>query len=275
MDFTSLSNEQRKRFDEDGFLIVRGALDAGTVARLIEAGDRLVESPRTSQRQRSPDGQYDGFRNCITLDPAFEPLLMWSKTVPLLLQLFGSNVQLATSHLIYKYPDPPGTPPSRRLPGWHRDIAGVPDDLGHASVPRMEAKIAYYLTDLSEPACGATLMAPGSHLLKERLKIDAQTGDPEKVCEPSLRPGDAVIFENRTWHAGGVNLSKRIRKAVMFGYAYRWLKPMDYLIQPKELVERMDPIGRQLLGGTDDFAGAYVPGGGGEPIREWLKTHCS
>lgn len=273
MDFKAITPEQKRQFYEEGYLIVRNALDADTVARLIEAGDRLCASPRLENRQRSTDGLFDGFRNVVALDDAFLPLLDWHATVPLIVQLFGPRIHLATSHLIYKHPDPAGTPPTKRCPGWHRDIMHTPEDLGHAYIPRMEMKCAYYLTDLREPNSGATLMAPGSNHLKERIKINPETGDPANALEPSLRPGDAVFFENRTFHAGGANLCGRTRKAVMFGYSYRWLKPMDYEVQPRELVEKTGTIGRQLLGAETDAEGRYVPGGGCEALTAWCKTH--
>ena len=155
MQFTKLTAEQRRLFDEMGFLIVRNAIDAPTVAGLIEAADRLVESDLTIDRQTSADGLFDGFRNVVAHDEAFLPLITCPATLPLIVQLFGPHIHLVTSHLIYKYPDAPGTPANVRQPGWHRDMAGTPEDLGHAHIPRMEMKCAFYLTDLSEPHSGS------------------------------------------------------------------------------------------------------------------------
>ena len=53
---------------------------------------------------------------------------------------------------------------------------------------------------------------------------------------PSVSPGDVLLFENRTWHAGGVNTSGRTRKCVMMQYAYRWVKPIDYVEHPPSLM---------------------------------------
>ena len=273
MEFTALAIEQKQQFYEQGYLIVRNALDSKTISNLIEASDRLCASKQLENRQRTPDGLYDGFRNVISVDDAFIPLLTWNKTVPLIAQLFGPRIHLATSHLIYKHPDPEGSLPTKRNPGWHRDIMHTPEDLGHAHIPRMEMKCAYYLTDLKEPNSGSTLMAPGSNHLKEKLYIDPKTNDPVNALEPSLNPGDAVFFENRTWHAGGANLTNRTRKAVMFGYCFRWMKPMDYLLQPPALVEKVDALGRQLLGACTDPDGRFIPGGGSEPLIEWCTKH--
>lgn len=44
---------------------------------------------------------------------------------------------------------------------------------------------------------------------------------------PDLGPGDVVLFENRTYHAGGVNRTARARLAVFLQYGFRWLNPVD------------------------------------------------
>jgi ectoine hydroxylase-related dioxygenase (phytanoyl-CoA dioxygenase family) len=275
MEFVPLTAEQKRQFEEEGYLIVRNALDEATIAALIEAGDRLVASERTENRQRTPDGVYDGFRNVISMDEAFLTILQNPRTVPLIVQLLGPNLHLITSHLIYKNPQPAGTPTTKRLPGWHRDIAGTPQDLGHANIPRMEMKCAYYLTDLQEPYSGVTMFAPGSNRAKEALPVgEGGQQDPENALTPRLKAGDAVFFENRTWHAGEPNLTDRVTKAVMFGYGYLWLRPFDYDKQSPELTDKVtDPIGQQLLGALKGPEGRFVPGGISTPLREWCKQH--
>jgi len=272
MEFTSLSDEQRRQFDQEGYLIVRNALDSDQVARLIEAGDRLIGSDLTLNRQTN-SATYDSFRNCISLDDTFLELLMQPTTVPLVVQLFGENLHLCTSHLIYKAPNPSGTPRDFRQPGWHRDVANTPYDLGHGNIPRMEMKIAYYLTDTSEPCSGVTMFAPRSNHLKEAIHIPEGSKDPAGAVEPSLRAGDAVFFENRTFHAGAANLTDRTTKAIMMGYAFNWMRPMDYLIQSDELLDKVDDIGKQLLGGMKGPEGRFVPGCVTWPLKEWCKQH--
>ena len=94
-----------------------------------------------------------------------------------------------------------------------------------------------------------------------------------------LNPGDCVFFENRTWHAGAANLSDRIRKAVMVGYSYDWVNPTDYRQQPPELVEKLSPIERYLVGEpVDDNPAQFDFTGGPNPIndlvrREWISFH--
>jgi hypothetical protein len=70
-----------------------------------------------------------------------------------------------------------------------------------------------------------------------------------------LNGTDVVLFENRTWHAGGCNTSGRPRIALMIQYGYRWLAPVDD--PAPDLLERSDltDVQRQLLGAADPQPG--------------------
>ena len=271
--FTPLVDEQRQQFHDDGYLIIRNVLDNDTIDRLIKVGDRLIATAERFNRYQVDDGLYDGFRNCITMDDAFIPLLTQPTILPLVIQLLGSNLQLSTSHLIYRYPDPPGTPPTKRNPGWHRDNGRTSLDLGHANYPRIGLKCAYYLTDLSQPNSGVTMFAPGSNQLTEPVEIPEGRADPANAIEPLLNPGDCVIFEYRTWHAGAPNFTDITRKAVMIGYAYQWLKPMDYVRQSPEFVEKLNDVERFLVGERVDDELEFKPSGGVNPLNAWCAQH--
>ena len=273
MEFVKITPKQKHQFDEEGYLIVRNALDSETVDSLIAAGDRLIASDAVQNRQRSHGGIYDGFRNCVAMDDAFLKLMTYPPTFSLVTQLLGANLSLLTTHLIYRHPDPAGSPDTGRIPGWHRDHYTSLHDLGHAAIPRHSLKIAYYLTDLSEPNSGATLMAAGSNQLKERMVIPEGQADPETRVEPLLQPGDCVIFENRTWHAGAANFRNHTRKAVMFGYAYNWIRPTDYRFQSPEFVEKLNPMQRFLVGESVDDTQEFQFDGGANPIRDWCAEN--
>ena len=102
MDFVPVTPAQKQQFDEQGFLIVRNVLDRDTTSAITEASDRLIASDQTENRQRTNNGLYDGFRNCVSMDDAFMPLLTHPKTFSLVAQLLGPNLGLLTSHLIYR-----------------------------------------------------------------------------------------------------------------------------------------------------------------------------
>ena len=115
-----------------------------------------------------------------------------------------------------------------------------------------------------------TLMARGSHLRTEPLQIARGEVDPVnvEVCDLRLNGGDALLFENRIFHTAAPNGSNRVSKLLMYGYAYRWMKPEVYLEVPaKRHLEKADPIGRQLIGGYRDID--TLPWA----LEEWTKRH--
>ena len=273
LEYTPVPAEQIRQFDEQGYLVIRNVLDDATIAQLIAASDRLIDSDLQTNRQSNPTGLYDGFRNTVTLDDTYIPLMTHPKILPLVVHLLGSNLQLMTSHLIYKYPNPPDTPDTHRAPGWHRDYMQAMQALGHYSIPRIELKCAYYFTDLSQPKSGNTMVVPGSNLLTERLEIPAGQADPAGAIEPLLQPGDCLLFENRTWHAGAVNLFDHIRKGIMIGYGYRWVMPMDFRRQSEDFIAKLSPLERFLAGEAYDDVAGFQPDGGANPLRDWCKEH--
>lgn len=271
--FEPLTEAEIAQFDSDGYFVVRNALNAEAVDQLIAAGDRLIASDLQESRQMTENGRYDGFRNAVTLDDAFVSLIDHERVLPIVVQLLGANLHLVTSHLIYKKPDPADTPDTFRQPGWHRDYAQAMHDMGHVAIPRLLVKCAYYLTDLSEAQRGATMVAPGSNLLCGKPDVPEGQVDPMGAVEPSLQPGDCLIFENRTFHAGAIHRGASERKAIMMGYGYRWVMPMDYVKQEDEFMAKLNPLQRYLAGGRADDVKNFQPGGGRNPLAEWCEEH--
>ena len=270
--FKTIAKADIDFFDQNGYLIIRKALDENTISTLIEAGDRLIHSDRTKLRQRGGD-RYDSFRNSITLDDTFIRLIDWPEIVPIVVQLLGANLQIMTSHLIYKYPDPADFSDTHRQPGWHRDYLQATRDMGNAAIPRLLVKCAYYLTDLSEPNRGVTMVAAGSNHLEGGLNLTAGKVDPSTAVEPSLKAGDCLIFENRTFHAGAAHRGNSIRKAIMIGYGYRWVVPMDFVTQSADFLAKLTPIQRYLVGEPVEQVEEFLPGGTRNPIKEWCRKH--
>ena len=268
MDFIDLKPEQRQSFDEDGFLVVRNALDTGTVDRMTKAGDRRAEA-FLNKPEVLDKAEYNhlDLRPGLLEDEPFFKLVANSTTVPLIVQLLGPNIHLHSTALIYKRPEDPSGEPFRR--GWHRDIR-MPKDLGHQSLPRVGIKVCYCLTDFHQPNSGMTLFARKSHLSNEALVLSKGRVDPANMesCDLILNAGDAVLFENRIFHTAAPNRSNRVSRVLMYGYAYRWMKPEVYLdIPDQQLLEKADPISRQLLGGYRDVDTAPWA------LQRWAKRH--
>jgi ectoine hydroxylase-related dioxygenase (phytanoyl-CoA dioxygenase family) len=254
MEFVRLTAEQRKSFDEDGFLVVRNVLDADTVQRATAAGDGLAHAflnkPELLDR---PEYNHLDLRPAVlTEKPLFE-LMRNATGVSYVMQLLGPNIHLHSTALIYKRPSSSEAPAFRR--GWHRDIR-MPKDIGNQSLPRVGIKICYALTDFHEPNSGMTLLGRATHTRIEPLVLRKGAVDPDdvEVCDLQLNAGDAFLFDNRLFHTAAPNLSNRTSKVVMLGYAFRWMKQEIYLetLDPSYF-KQQDPITRQLLGGYRDI----------------------
>ncbi len=254
MDFHRLTAEQRKSFDEEGYLVVRNALDADAVARLTEAADRLAHAFLNKPKLLGK-AEYNhlDLRPGLFSEKAMFDLVTHGPTVSLIVQLLSPNIHLHSTSLICKRPEDPDGPAFRR--GWHRDIR-IPKDLGHQFLPRVGIKVCYCLTDFPEPRSGITMIAPKTHLRAEPLVVPKGAVDPVGVetADLTLAAGDAFLFDNRLYHTATPNRSARTSKVVMYGYAYRWMKQEIYLDRvPERQLAQYDPVTRQLLGAYKDI----------------------
>jgi hypothetical protein len=104
---------------------------------------------------------------------------------------------------------------------------------------------------------------------------DIQWPDPEGAIEVTAEPGDAVFFDRRIWHTRSRNYSEHTRKAVFFGYTYRWTAIRDDIaaMRASDWFSRLTPVQQQLLGGAEDLGGDHAWGHdpATTPLYGWLK----
>jgi hypothetical protein len=257
------------------FEILSDAITIEQRTTMLDAAQSLLATDITTGRDRGADGK-DGFRGVVNLDEAFLPLVANEQVLAPLLDLLSPNIRLLSSQLVVLASIGQGelrTIRTPERPGWHRDMYGVTDDLGIAGTPRMAIKCAYYLSEIG-PDTGSTMFLPGSHKLCTRPAIPVGGIDPDGAITPELGQYDAVLFENRTWHAGGLNFSGAPRIALMMQYGYRWLAPVDDTYQRLLETEALSDVQRQLLGAPDRAAdGSVAKGSGSGPLSRWWQQH--
>jgi hypothetical protein len=81
-----LTDEERRHFERDGYLVVAGALDRPTMDRLIAAVDRI------DRRERTPAHGAEkllSFTNFLPEDDAFVDLIDWPRTFPKVWGILG------------------------------------------------------------------------------------------------------------------------------------------------------------------------------------------
>lgn len=262
-----LTSAERDFFDTNGYLIVENALDPETSQHLLDAVDRIDARERTAESR----GKLMSVPNIVHEDPALIDLIDCPTTFPKVWGILGWNTYLYHSHIDV-------TPPADEAAltwrvAWHQDSMRVNDEIESHPRPRLSIKIGYYLTDVSEPGRGNTLIVPGSHLSDEiDCPADGVSNPPgtEPLC---VRPGTAVFIDRRIWHSRSPNLCDQTRKVIWYGYSYRWLRPKDAMTVG-HLYPQLDPMRRQILGDGLSANGTYDPHDGDVPLRTWLREHC-
>lgn len=258
----NMTAEQRDQFDQEGYLIVPDALDESMLTQLLEAADRVDRDERVA-KNIDPGATMAKFRTLVE-DDVFLELLDWPKTFPLIWDLLGWNVQHYISHLIY-YPPESSNRVDLKPGGWHQD-GGRPVPEMERPQPRLSLKVGFWLTDISQVENGGIRIIPGSH--KGDRPPDLHSED--DILQLQVKAGTAVLFDRRMWHARGINTSDITRKVLFLGYSYRWLRGLDYNVMPDEILEKCDPIRRQLLGDGFDVKGWWQPTDADVPLKTWL-----
>lgn len=263
-----LTQEERRTFEETGVLTVEDALAPEHVAALGAAADGL-------HRRAVADGQDSRaayfLPDFIPRDPLFTDLVDYERILPRVWGILGWNIYLYHAHLIVTPPS--GKPRDDRTFGWHQDSGRVNMEMETHPRPRLSLKVAYFLSDTSVEGRGNFWVVPGSHL-RDTLERPADGAGQPEGAEPVLaRPGTAVFFDRRTWHAASPNWSDVTRKVLFYGYGYRWIRTKDDMTV-RDLWERSDPVRRQLLGDGVNANGRYSPTDADVPLRGWLREHC-
>lgn len=266
-----LTDEQRQRFDRDGFLVLRDALPQEFVSRLIEAADRLFDAGVAKDGLSAR--HHWQMRNCLPADPVFRELVDYPTVLPIVTGLLDWDLHLITSHLIVRPPSPPGTTDHFKGEGWHRDGGQSARQMAEPH-PRLFLKVAYFLSDQSGTGRGNTMVVPGSNRLTGPPAQAPDAPHPYGAIEITGKPGDAFLFEQRCWHAVGPNYSNITRKTLFMGYGFRWVRAMDYFAPYTDLFPECTPVQRQLLGEIVTPMGLYLPTEEDVPLRaKWQEWY--
>ena len=241
----------RDELERDGFAVVPGALSAAEVDLLVAAVDRV-------RRREAPDGHALHRIAFVGLDEAFLELLDHPTAFPLVPEVLGWNVYMYHCHLDV-HPPAPDAPSHWR---WHQDGGRQNVELASPR-PLLSVKIAWFLTDVPDADHGALRVLRGSHA-RDTLPRGAEPADAEPIL---VQRGTAVILDRRLWHARGDNRSSTTRIALFYAYTHRWIRPRDELDLDPALLERLDPVKRQLLGAGTSAIGYWIPTDDDVPLR--------
>jgi ectoine hydroxylase len=284
-----LTEEQRQLFEEQGFLSVPRALSAERVNLLLTATRRIRERDEAAQRRTTPTEDWRSkfhrpsskqqdecdqdrwqARHIIIRDDSFLDLIDNPTTFPAVVEILGENIFLMGSHAMVRERTAMSREEFIRFGlDWHRDLGTSALEMSEPH-PRLSVRVAFWLTEINEPGEGAMQVVPGSHRLIGRPAISPTTNQPYGAIEIHAKPGDALLFEQRLWHAGAPNITDRPRICLFYAYGYRWLRPDDYREIPNDVLNRVSPVRRQLLGAVATELGYYLPTAADVPLRDWI-----
>ncbi|SDO34623.1 Phytanoyl-CoA dioxygenase (PhyH) [Paenibacillus sp. yr247] len=199
----------------------------------------------------------------------FLDLVDYDKVLPKVWDLLGWNIYMYHTHMIVTPPS--GQEKSEKTFSWHQDSGRVNMEIETHPRPRLSLKVAYFLSDLSVPGRGNFWIVPNSHLHDIMELPENGIGQPIGAIPVCVKPGTAVFFDRRLWHAASTNWSDITRKVLFYGYGYRWIRRKDDMTMVEELLEKSDPIRRQMLGDGINCNGYYTPTDGDVPLKVWLK----
>ncbi len=206
--------ELQQEYDEKGFCIARGAIDAGLAAETVEHVQWLV--------RKHPDTRPERLHHQLIVDdPFMHRLVCDDRLVDIAAQFIGPNVAMFGAHYIAKKPE------TGQAVRWHQDGSYWP-------LEPMEVTTLWVAGTDSTVENGCMRVVPGTHtqrLLKRSEMVDL---DPDKyVLGIGMRPdqideadafdlelnaGDISIHHPNIVHGSNSNTSDQWRVGLTLRY---------------------------------------------------------
>lgn len=249
-----------RRFNEEGYLVLRNVLSEERVARLNRAVDEILG--------QEPGSLSYSIYNAVERHPEIAALIDEPELLPLVVNILGYNIQFHISHLTVRHPNPDAADiGAMGYINWHQDGTTPLLPTVNGITARYYMKICYLLSDMSEPDRGNTKVIPRSHnrsyVPEHRDALKELPGEVH-ICG---KPGDVFLFPQNLWHSAAPNRSSHTRRQLFIGYSYTWMRPLDYREPSEQLLRGAQPIRLQLLGKHVDNPFNYYTGLKDMPLK--------
>ena len=253
-----LTSAQARSFASDGFLHLKHAIPPKLVERALGAVDQMI-----SEYEAERPGKHGGVYTIIATllksghtNGAIDELMDHPALFPILLDLMGPYIQIMGSQIYVRYPQLGAADPTRMLSGYHTDAG---PSLGQIHVTEdslpINLKVQFFLTDILAEDRANFCVVPGSHRtpLPSKAERDLEPGWPSTGQQLLVEAGDIVIFPNTLWHGVASNQQEdNVRRSLTFRYGQMWSRPYDYQVCPPNVLDRMTPRRRRLMGDMGD-----------------------
>lgn len=279
-----LTDDERQQFHDEGYVVVRNAIDQHRRRRVEAIIDEVYEEEKAAGNLWKNDWLH--LQGGVTRNREFTSLLDHNRAFRWIWGLLGWNIYTHHNHLDVNPPLDESGKPERW--GWHQDgwrqnsdTETMAEHHGYDSPrPQLSLKVALVFSDLSEADRGSTLIIPGSHLSDTLARPDDPEDfeHPEGAIQVTANPGDALVFDRRMWHSRSRNVSDITRKIFFLGYTYRWIRPLDPmpLDRDSQWWSELTDVQKQLVGdgpNLPDYWGIHPKGGINDdiPLRAELE----
>ena len=268
----TLTAEQRRQWQVDGYLHLKGVLNPDEVEHYSGQMDRVRTLPgyepdrkpdlpigHYSWMEQTPDQDPSGFmdrRELLTYDQSFIDLMDRAPVFDYVVDIMGPNILFSMSQAIVR-------PASPKFPGYTHTDGGESLRLTRVSEtsPPIAMKAMYLLTDVTEKDRGNLTVFPGSHM--RPIPLPGERSEPITPYSPGAaqlmgNAGDVYLFPHALWHGPSRNESNTARKVLLYNYCQLWVRCYDYGAIP-DVAQRCTPRQRRLLGdlGYDFMPGSY------------------
>jgi hypothetical protein len=208
--------DEWRRFERDGFLLVEDAIEGDDVDRYIAASDRVAAASG-----HAAGSAFTPWGGVAHLDPVFAALIDHPRHVGYAWDVYGDQLKLHSSQAFIR-------PPGRSDTTWHRDGPRVVPYRVYAPRLPLQLKVAYWLTDLPRPDMGNLVVYPGSHRL-DAFDAYTSSGPVEGEAPICVRAGTMMLMDGNIYHRVMDNESTTTRYNVFMTYCPSWVCEADRL----------------------------------------------
>lgn len=203
----------RQQYNDEGYVIVRSAIDADLVNDMVRHVEYLIEKNPHLRPEQFGGGELN-----MVDDPFWVRLVSDPGLLDIAEQFIGPNIALFASHYIAKPPF------SGQAVLWHQDGSYWP-------LEPMEVITLWLAADDTSPENGCMRVIPNTHHvelqgLQERKDVDNVLGssmaddlvDESKAVDILLKAGDVSIHHPNVIHGSNANTSPRWRRGLTIRY---------------------------------------------------------
>lgn len=232
----TITAEQRKQFEEDGFFIWENAFSPEEIDSLTSRIDVFVNQHYEQLAKKGNEwisraNEIAFTAHLAASDPEIMKFVSQDKLVDLSAELIDPTVSLYWDQSVYKKPE------TKRDFPWHQDN-------GYTAVLPEEYLTCWIALDDVTIENGCIWVLSGSHKqgLVEHVPTSSgyqcYTGEDPGIPVP-IRKGSMVVFSSLLFHRSGPNLSDTSRKAYI----------VQYISVDATLKETGEPLNRHVIRG--------------------------